>query len=207
MSSPRDKPPQVPPPRKTVEDLLALKGDRRFELIEGALVEKAAPTGEHGHAQGVALAALIPPFMRRGGGGRPGGWWIMGEVDVRLGDDVFRPDLVGWRRDRVPARPTGTPITARPDWVAEVLSPSNSSNDTVLKLRRYYQAGIPYYWIIDPELRTVLVYCAADAGYAVVRSAEAGEVVRLEPFDAIELRIGLLFGEDPDDVPEPAENP
>ena len=44
--------------------------------------------------------------MRRGRGG-PGGWWILLDVDVRLSPhDIVRPDVSGWRRERL-ADPRG----------------------------------------------------------------------------------------------------
>ena len=67
------------------------------------------------------------------------------------------------------------------------------------KLRRYHQAEVPHYWLIDPIAQTLTVYRRAPEGYVNVLSAERGELVRPEPFDAIELRVGLWFGDDPDD--------
>lgn len=111
----------------TFVDLAALGDDRCAEIIGGAIVEKAAPSFEHGDAQSSLVAALKDPFQRRRGG--PGGWWIATEVEVELEThEVYRPDLVGWRRERVPERPRGRPIRIHPDWVCEVLSISNAEN-------------------------------------------------------------------------------
>lgn len=100
---------------------------------------------------------MRPSYQRRaGGGGGPGGWWIVTEVEVQLpSDEVVRPDVVGWRRDRVPARPTGSPVPHLPDWICEVVSPTNANNDTVKKLRTYHVAGVPHYWIVDPRDATL----------------------------------------------------
>lgn len=103
----------------TEADLAALPDDLRAEIIDGAVEEKAAPTFEHSSAQALLTAALAGPFHRRGGPGGPGGWWIGTEVDIKLEPhQIFRPDISGWRRDRVPERPSGWPITIRPDWCA-----------------------------------------------------------------------------------------
>jgi len=45
----------------------------------------------------------------------------------------------------------------------------------------------------------LLVHRWSPAGYTVVQRATAGEVVRAEPFDAIELRVGEPFGIEDDD--------
>ena len=185
-------------PRHSIADWLAQPEDIGYELIDGELVRKALPDYEHGIAQFGLSDLLRPRFHRRGGGGQPGGWWIVGEVDVQLGELGFRPDLSGWRRDRVPTPPTGRPVVVRPDWICETLSRSNSSNDTIVKMWRYHEAGIPHYWILDPDTRSLAVYRDSADGYINVLVAHAGETVRAEPFEAIEIRVGLLFGEDLD---------
>jgi Uma2 family endonuclease len=183
----------------TFEDWLAQPEERRLELIDGDFIEKAAPDARHGNAQAGTISTLRLPFHRRGGRGGPGGWWILSEVDVRLGDNVYRPDLVGWRRERVPELPADRPVTVRPDWICEALSPTHAANDKLRKLRRYHQAGVPHYWILDPEGGTLDVFRHEGPGYLNVLTAERHETVRAEPFDAIEVRVGLLLGDDPEE--------
>jgi Uma2 family endonuclease len=183
----------------TAADLLRLPGDANMEVIHGALVEKAAPTGEHGDAQSFVVLLLKGPFQRRGGGpGGPGGWWILTEVDIELAThEVYRPDVVGWRRGRVPERPTGRPIRVRPDWVCEVLSPSTAKNDLVDKMQTLHACEVPHYWIVDPEHETLTVYRFTREGYVVAIAAKRGQRrVRAEPFDEIEIDVGLFFGDE-----------
>lgn len=178
-------------------DWLAQPDDARLELIDGELVEKAAPTFEHGRAQSQTVAALAGPFDRRPGGPEgPGGWWLATEVDVLLDGRGFRPDISGWRREHLPVPPKERPVTARPDWLCEIVSESNRAVDTVTKLRRYHQAGVPHYWILDQQERTLTVHRHATDGYLVVLRAEAHERVRAEPFASIELQVGELLGLD-----------
>lgn len=183
---------------KTLADWRALPADARFELIDGELVEKAAPTYEHGAAQTLAAAAIAGPFHRRAGGPRgPGGWWIATEVDVLLDERVFRPDLAGWRRDRLATPPTERPVATCPDWICEIVSASNRATDTVTKLRRYHQARVPHYWIVDQVERTLTVHRHAPDGYLVVLRAEEHEVVHAEPFQQVALEVRVLLGGDP----------
>jgi len=186
----------------TIAEWIAQPEDRYLELIDGEFVEKASPDVGHSSAQGGVVQIVGVPFHRRGGPGGPGGWWIFMEVDIALGENGFRPDLSGWRRDRVPVMPREHPVTVRPDWICEVLSDSNASPDTVLKMRRYHQAGVPHYWIVDPMTETLAVYRNSPEGFTQVLLAQRRETVRAEPFDAIEIRVGLLFGDDPDDPPQ-----
>ena len=45
-----------------------------------------------------------------------------------------------------------------PDWVIEILSPSDPHYDTGTKLYLYAASGVREYWIVDPEDKKVLVY-------------------------------------------------
>ncbi|WP_437591151.1 Uma2 family endonuclease [Sorangium sp. So ce1000] len=185
----------------TVADLLAIPEERRFhEIIDGELVQKAVPSFEHGDAQSAIVAHVKNPFQRRPGGRWPGGWWFATEIEVEfMPDQVYRPDVVGWRRERSPERPSGCPVQIRPDWVCEVLSPSNARSDTVRKMRVYQRCQLPHYWIVDPREETLTVHRWTSEGYLVALRAERGERIRAEPFDAIELQVGVLFGDERED--------
>lgn len=173
----------------------------RSEVVAGVVQEKAAPSADHGQSQAALTAILHGSFHRRGSGDHPGGWWILTEVDVELEThEVYLPDVSGWRRDRVPERPRGRPVRIRPDWVCEVLSPSTAARDQVIKQATYFRCGVPHYWIVDPDREILIVQRREAAGYLVVLTAGRSDVVRAEPFDALELRVGLLFGDDPDDT-------
>jgi Uma2 family endonuclease len=187
----------------TLDDFWAIPEGQRFhEFVGGELIQKAAPSGEHGDAQAGVVGALRPPFQRKPGGGGPGGWWIATEVEVLLEtEDVVRPDVLGWRRERCPERPTGFPVKLRPDWVCEVVSPGNAKDDTVKKLRLYHQVAVPHYWIVDPRDSTLTVMRWSADGYVTLMRAERADVVRPEPFQAVELAVGTLFGDDPPESP------
>jgi Uma2 family endonuclease len=179
----------------TAADLAALSGDCNAEVIGGEIVERASPSAEHGNAQFGLASLLRNEFHGGDGGGRPGGWWIMGEVEIELErHEVYRPDLVGWRQERVPQRPTGQPVRTLPDWICEVISPSNAARDQVTKQRVYQRNRIAHYWLVDPLQRTLLVYRWTEPGYLIVLTAERDETVRAEPFAAVELSLGHLFG-------------
>jgi Uma2 family endonuclease len=180
----------------TVDDLFAIaEGERRHELIEGVIEPKGAASGRHGAAQR-KLSAHVDPFDRRPGRGGPGGWWFATEVDVLFDPaNTFRPDVVGWRRERVPRQPEEVLVEARPDWVCEILS-TNRRNDLIRKKRVYHRHQVPHYWILDPDEGTLMVYRWTPDAYLEILIAERGEEVRPEPFEAIPLRVGALFGDE-----------
>jgi len=183
----------------TLAEALALPEDARVEFVGGQIVQKAAPSAEHGHAQRALSTELGFRFSRRSGGRFPGGWWILVEVDVQLGGELFRPDITGWRRETMPALPKGRPVATRPDWICEIVSASNARIDRVEKMRAYHQAGVAHYWLVDPQEETLIVQRHSAAGYVTVLAAARGDTVRPEPFEAAELKVGVLFGDEPDE--------
>lgn len=186
-------------PVATIADLLAIPEDqRRHELIDGALVEKEAASGMHGRAQ-LRLSRRLGPYDRRPGGRWPGGWWFATEVEIQLADTlVVRPDVAGWRLERLASPPTEVPITIAPDWVCEILS-TNKRNDLIKKKRAYHQHNIAHYWIVDPTEQTLAVYRWHPDGYVEVLIADSTERVTAEPFTAVSLRVGALFDDDDDE--------
>lgn len=192
-----------PPAPATLQDLLALPGEGHgYEMIDGALFEKET-SGEHGRAQTNLVTRLNGRFGRRPGGRWPGGWWFATEVLIAFpgSKDPLRPDVVGWRREKVPAFPTGTVLTTIPDWICEILSPNNFTNDTIKKKRLYHHARVGYYWLIDPIQETLQVYRWEPGGYLEILSAERSDRVRAEPFDADEISVSAFFGDDEDAEP------
>ena len=97
---------------KTLDDLAA-SPDERVELIDGDIVQRPMARSDHGIAQGNTTAEL-GHFSREFG---PGGWWIITEVSVAYElHQCPTHDIAGWRRERMPHRPTGV-IDLTPDWV------------------------------------------------------------------------------------------
>ena len=175
-------------------DLLRLPANVIGQIVDGELIVSPRPAPRHAIASTAIVGGLDGPFQRGRGG--PGGWWIATEVEIVLAThEVYRPDVVGWRRERVGARPQGRPIAVRPDWVAEVLSVTNAERDLGTKLFAYQRAGIPHYWIIDPEHQTLTVYRLSAEGYVVALTAGKADRVHAPPFAELELAVGELFGE------------
>jgi Uma2 family endonuclease len=194
--------------RLTLEDIRdLLANEAQIELIGGEIVQRAMTSADHGSSQ-TKLGALLDPLHRKPGGPRgPGGWWFMSEVDIHypLNGDVYRHDLMGFRRDAHPKKPQGNPLEIRPDWVCEIFprgkpantfSESNARNDTVRKQRTLHLHGVPHYWLLDPMRRVLTVLRHAPEGYLAVLVTELDQVVRAEPFTEIEIDLRELLDEE-----------
>jgi len=125
----------------------------------------------------------------------------MTETEVRFEDhEIYRPDVAGWHRDRMPAIPDVFPLDLRPDWICEILSPSNERNDIVRKMLTYQRSGVSHYWLLDPIAAALVVYRFTEPGYLLVQSAQGEQRIRAEPFERVTLSArGLVEGNDPDD--------
>lgn len=99
----------------------------------------------------------------------------------------------------MPDRPHGRPQRLRPDWACEIISPSTEKRDFVEKMPVLHRAQVPYFWIVRPIEKTLLVHRWTPDGYVVRAAAATGDVVRAEPFDAVELRVAVMFGDEDDD--------
>ena len=191
------------PGRATIEEWLAIPEERRAELIDGRIIYQGMPGPRHGQAQGKTFAAVDGPFGRRpDGSGRPGGWRISQEVDLEIATLGCRPDILGWRRDRFPRMPEPDArgvVTAVPDWICEVLSPRTASIDQGKKRRAYHTAGVEHYWLVDPTNGTLTVLARAEQDYLIVLVAGRDEVVRAPPFDAVDIAVGEILGEEEDE--------
>jgi Uma2 family endonuclease len=184
----------------TFVDLEQLGDEVSAEIIHGVISDKAAPSAEHSCAQLAFGLVLGRRFQRRPGGRWPGGWWFGTEIEVEYEThEVYRHDIAGWRRDRVPERLSGRPIRVRPDWVCELVSPRNEKRDTVDKFQVLHSNRVSHYWIGNPIEQTLAVHRWESAGYLVILTAAVGEVVRAEPFESVELQLSILFGDDEDE--------
>lgn len=57
--------------------------------------------------------------------------------------------------------------TGAPDWVIEIVSPGNPGHDYICKLNLYADAGVREYWIVDPRIERVFVYCLEQGNFQI----------------------------------------
>jgi Uma2 family endonuclease len=164
------------------------------EVIGGELRLQPRPAKPHAAAASALGEELGPPFKRGRGG--PGGWILLDEPELHLGEDILVPDMAGWRRERMPELVADEPFfTLAPDWIAEVVSPSTEKYDRTDKLAIYRRESVSWVWIIDPLQRTLEVLRRSDDGWALRGGWRDEARVRAEPFDAFELELAILWAD------------
>jgi Uma2 family endonuclease len=169
-------------------DLEALPPTWRGEILDGELYAFPRPGAPHADIEASVGSDLKAPFQRGRGG--PGGWWILVEPGIQLPRaPEVAPDLAGWQRTRLARLPRNGPIEVVPDWVCEILSPGTRSYDMLVKRPFYAQIGVRHLWYIDSDARALTVSRLQDGRWLEVGVFGGEQVVRAEPFEAIELSL------------------
>jgi Uma2 family endonuclease len=75
----------------------------------------------------------------------------------------------------------------------EVISPENPTHDYQTKRTEYAQAGIPEYWIIDPQQNLVTVLVLRGKDYQVHQAGTPGMQVASVLLDGFELSVADIF--------------
>ena len=177
--------------RTTYQDVLDAPAHRVAEIVDGTLYTHPRPAMPHALASSYLGDELVSPFGKGRGG--PGGWWIIDEPELHLGEDILVPDLAGWRRERMPEYPETAYVTLAPDWVCEVLSASTRRLDLHGKRPVYAREGVPYLWLVDPADRTLEAFELHDGQWLLIASAKDDEPISIRPFDAITFSLGDLW--------------
>lgn len=136
----------------TEQDYLTLETNRRVEFDNGFVEVHDVPTDRHQAILAFLIVALSQLAQQSGGVVRPAG------LRLRLWDRKFRePDVVFLRDRNSPQRQEKFWDGA--DLAIEIVSTSleDRERDLVTKRLEYAQAGIPEYWIVDPQQQTVTV--------------------------------------------------
>ena len=75
-----------------------------------------------------------------------------------------------------------------------MLSPSTRRRDLTVKLRAYRDAGVPEYWLVDPDARAVVVYgLDGEKRYTELCRDGEGDRVRSSVLSGFDLAVADLF--------------
>jgi Uma2 family endonuclease len=184
---------QATPTRRpaTYQDVLDAPEHMVAEILGGELHLQPRPRSRHGLSASSLGDELVGPFQKGRGG--PGGWWIIDEPELHLGDAVMVPDLAGWRRERMPVFPDAPWFDLAPDWVCEVLSPGTRRIDLTIKRDLYFRNGVAHLWFVDPDARLLEAFARSAEGWVLIAALHEAETVRVAPFDAITFSLADLW--------------
>ena len=180
------------PKPATYEDLLSVPDILVAEIIYGVLHTRPRPAPRHARASSSLGFEVGSPYDKGSGG--PGGWWILDEPECHLGDDIFVPDIAGWRKENMPKLPETAWFELAPEWVCEVLSPSTARLDRAEKMPLYAHYGVKYIWLVDPDLKTLEAYKNVNGQWVLLTTLDNDKDVSVEPFDAISFSLSALWG-------------
>lgn len=179
--------------RATYADLEAAPPHLVAELIDGELVTHPRPRPRH-VVVGSDLGTLLNAPFGFGRGG-PGGWRILDEPELHLGDDVLVPDLAGWRRERMPKLPESAYFSLPPDWICEIVAPSTVRHDRGAKRDIYARHGVTHHWHIDPDARLLESFELRDGLWLLLRTFTDKADVAAAPFAEVPFGLGVLWAE------------
>jgi Uma2 family endonuclease len=139
----------------TYEEYMKLPVENtRYEVIAGELYITPTPPTLHQAIAGPFLTALYQQVEED----HQLGFIVPGPIDVLFGEgDFIEPDVVFVRRDRQEIL-TDRGFEGVPDLIVEFIAPDTAERDRGLKRERYAHFGVPEYWVVYGEARTVEIY-------------------------------------------------
>jgi Uma2 family endonuclease len=151
---------------ESFEDYLDYTDDnnRLYELFNGELVQVPPESGFNIGIANFLFSCFLPIFgyLRVRGHGL--------ELEVNGEPRNRYPDLTIIKAEHIEQLQSRNTIRlqmAPPDLVVEVVSPGNLQRDRdyIAKRIQYQDRDIPVYWIIDPQVKEIMVLTLTDAGY------------------------------------------
>jgi len=128
------------------QDYLALDDDKRYEIIDGELIEMWPSPNTIHQIYSRNIQYLLMTYVNK----KKTGQVFNAPLDVRLDEyNVVQPDLI-YISEKNKQIITEKNIQGAPDLMMEILSPSSFHHDQERKKALYERFGVLEYWIIDP---------------------------------------------------------
>ncbi|WP_372636420.1 Uma2 family endonuclease [Cohnella sp.] len=162
----------------------------RYEVIDGVLeLMSPSPTASH---QSI-LSELIDALRQSC---KTDYLIYFAPLDVILSDtNVVQPDAIMIHRSRKHIV-TSRGIEGPPDLAVEVLSPSSQKRDRLKKRAVYEKHGVPEYWIVDPDSRTLEQFQLDERGnYVLIQLYEGDELIASDKLHCVSFAISRLFAD------------
>jgi Uma2 family endonuclease len=175
--------------RYTWQDFIALDDEDKRELLDGRLVEMDVPNRLHEW-----IVATLVHHLRAWAMARKAGVVLASGYKVRIREDRgFMPDVQYFARGGRPLPHQGLDAGA-PDLAVEVISPASIRYDRKQKLEGYAEIGVPEYWIVDPEGRTLERLLLVSPGvYRTAERLDGAVDFAPESFPGLVIALGELW--------------
>ena len=175
----------------TYAEYLLWKFEERVELLKGKLFKMSAPSINHQRISG-RLFVKMYSYLE---GKRCEVFSAPFDVVLKNpnGEDntVLQPDLC------VVCDPEkladGKRCYGAPDWVLEIVSPSNVEKELSKKMHIYEEAGVAEYWVLRPEEKELDIFVLQDNGYIGLKPRFTGEVVSPQKFPDLQINLSEIF--------------
>lgn len=173
--------------RLDYDDYATIPADgKRYELLDGEVYVTPAPSPFHQRAS-KRLQRELERYFEEAGRGEV----FNAPIDLILTfHDVVQPDLVVVGD---PSQVSARAIEGVPILVVEVLSPSNRAYDRATKAHRYATLGVPHFWIVDPDEKTVECYELRAQHYRVAAIGQADSRLTHPAFPGLEIDLGRIW--------------
>lgn len=173
----------------TYKEYEALPADgRRYEIHEGELSVTPAPSPQHQMISRNLFLVLYSHVKAKGIGEV-----LYAPLDVILSDiSIVQPDIVYLDPTRLGAI-SQRGVEGPPTLVVEIVSPSTTLIDRSTKHQLYARHGVPFFWLVDPEGRTVEAFVLGPQGYSLALRASGTAPVSPPPFHDLALVPGSLW--------------
>ena len=175
--------------KMTYDEYCLLPEDgKQYELFDGELVMTPSPSREHQWIVGKLYYRLMDHVERN----------ALGKAYIAPLDTIFdpyttlQPDILFVRKERL-AEVERERIEGTPDLVVEVLSPSTFHKDLRRKMAVYSRFGVREYWIVDPEMKTIELYCQGEEGLELARRFSAEETFESKLLAGFRIAVSGIF--------------
>lgn len=175
----------------TYKDYLKWEGNERWELIDGIPYLQASPTWQHQEVLGELFVQLRNYFKDKPCKVIPAPFDICLEKTDES-KQVFQPDIVVMCDSE---KLKNNAYFGAPTMAIEILSPSTSRNDRILKFNKYKDFGVAEYWIVSPVEKIIETFTLNDGKYDIKTYSQEEKTIEIPLFEGLNVDISNIFPE------------
>ena len=163
--------------------------DNYYEIIDGEMIRKSAPTPMHQRISRKVMV-IIDRFISE----KKTGEIFQSPIDVYLDEyNKPQPDLV-FVSESKKAIITNDGIVGVPDLIIEIISPTSIIRDRIEKKALYEKMSVPEFWLIDPQYTAIEIYTLQNSRYELLSAATTLEgELKSSLFEGLAINLKDIF--------------